>query len=249
MAGLGVTHYMESTSFCGQACHEPMQPEFTAHQVSSHSNVGCVSCHVGPGARGTIKAKMNGIRQMTLYFTGTHNRPIPVPAHGLPVAADTCERCHTPGHADRDSTRIVRAFADDEANTESTSEVVLHMAKNHWHARKDITVEYVTTDAKRKHPIRARDRRGRTGHRVPSHRTPRRRPPAKHGVWTASIAIRARPTRFHRPWNMRSIGRWRWGDTAHAAVRASRSRRSIEDGIPGPRGCRGRHPEALRGFL
>jgi len=149
VAGLGVTHYMESTTFCGQVCHEPMQPEFTAHQVSAHSAVACVSCHVGPGARGTIKAKVNGVRQMYLYATGTHNRPIPVPAHGLPVAADTCERCHTPGHPDRDTTRIVRTFADDEANTESANEVVLHTEKNHWHARKDIKVEYVTTDAKR----------------------------------------------------------------------------------------------------
>ena len=162
VAGLGVTHYMESTTFCGQACHEPMQPEFAAHQVFAHSNVGCVSCHVGPGARGTIKAKMNGMRQMYLYFTGTHNRPIPVPAHGLPVAADTCERCHTPGHANRDTTRTMRTFADDEANTESANEVVLHMAKNHWHARKDITVEYVTTDAKRESIpyVRVTDARG-----------------------------------------------------------------------------------------
>jgi nitrate/TMAO reductase-like tetraheme cytochrome c subunit len=149
VAGLGVTHYMESTPFCGQVCHEPMQPEFTAHQVSAHSNVTCVQCHVGPGAHGTIKAKMNGMRQMYLYAIGSHNRPIPVPAHGLPVAADTCERCHSPGRPDRDTTRIVRTFADDEANTESTNEVVLHMAKNHWHARKDITVEYVTTDERR----------------------------------------------------------------------------------------------------
>src|SRR5262245_25860287 len=31
VAGLGVVHYTESTAFCGQVCHEPMKPEFTAH--------------------------------------------------------------------------------------------------------------------------------------------------------------------------------------------------------------------------
>lgn len=149
VAGLGVTHYMETTEFCGQVCHEPMQPEFTAHQVSAHSQVACVSCHVGPGARGTIKAKMNGVRQMYLYATNTHNRPIPVPAHGLPVAGDTCERCHTPGHPDRDITRMIRTYADDEANTETATEFVAYTGKNHWHARKDIKVEYVTADPKR----------------------------------------------------------------------------------------------------
>ena len=149
VAGLGVTHYMETNNFCGQACHEPMQPEFTAHKVAAHSSVSCVSCHVGPGARGTIKAKMNGVRQMYLYFTGSHNRPIPVPAHGLPVAAETCERCHTRGKPDRDITRMIRTYADDEANTETATEFVSYTSRNHWHARKDITVEYVATDAKR----------------------------------------------------------------------------------------------------
>src|SRR5262249_36877852 len=42
--------YMDSVSFCGQTCHVVMQPEFTAHERSAHSNVECVSCHIGPGA-------------------------------------------------------------------------------------------------------------------------------------------------------------------------------------------------------
>ena len=49
VAGLGVTHYMESTTFCGQACHEPMQPEFTAHQVSCAQQRGLCVVSRRPG--------------------------------------------------------------------------------------------------------------------------------------------------------------------------------------------------------
>nr|MCU0752907.1 hypothetical protein [Akkermansiaceae bacterium] len=34
-------HLMETNSFCGQACHTPMEPQFSAHQHSSHAQVDC----------------------------------------------------------------------------------------------------------------------------------------------------------------------------------------------------------------
>ena len=34
-------HYMESTEFCGLACHTVMEPAHTAHQRSPHSRVAC----------------------------------------------------------------------------------------------------------------------------------------------------------------------------------------------------------------
>ena len=37
VAGYGALHSMESPSFCGQACHEPMHPQFTAWQDAPHS--------------------------------------------------------------------------------------------------------------------------------------------------------------------------------------------------------------------
>src|SRR5580693_6336100 len=43
--------YMDSDTFCGKACHTVMQPEFTAYSNSPHSHVGCVECHIGPGAQ------------------------------------------------------------------------------------------------------------------------------------------------------------------------------------------------------
>jgi hypothetical protein len=149
VAGIGVVHYTESTEFCGQVCHVPMKPEFTAHQVPPHANLDCVQCHVSPGAKGFVKAKLNGTRQLVGIITGNYERPIPTPARGMPMAADTCMRCHTPGHPNGDMTRVSHAFADDAANTDAPTTLVMHVGPIHWHARTDIRVEYVTSDAKR----------------------------------------------------------------------------------------------------
>lgn len=149
LASVGAAHYMETTSFCGQACHVPMRPEFTAHQAGPHARVTCVSCHVSPGAAGTLRAKRNGTRQLYLVLRGNFERPIPTPARGLPMAADTCAHCHQPAYPVADITRVTHEYADDEANTETATTLVVSPNRNHWHARGDVRVEYVATDAKR----------------------------------------------------------------------------------------------------
>ena len=53
-------HYMDSTEFCGMACHKVMEPEYTAFQRSPHVRVGCAGCHIGPGAERLVKAKISG---------------------------------------------------------------------------------------------------------------------------------------------------------------------------------------------
>jgi hypothetical protein len=149
VAGLGAAHYMETTSFCGQVCHVPMRPEFTAHQEGPHANVSCVACHVSPGAAGTIRAKRNGTRQLYLVLRGTFARPIPTPARGLPIAADTCAHCHQPALPMPDITRVIRAYADDEPSTETATTIVAYPNRNHWHARADVRVDYIAADEKR----------------------------------------------------------------------------------------------------
>src|SRR5574338_1285962 len=52
-------HYMDSTEFCGMACHKVMQPEYTAFQRSPHVRVGCAGCHIGAGAEWFVKAKIS----------------------------------------------------------------------------------------------------------------------------------------------------------------------------------------------
>jgi hypothetical protein len=163
IASLGAAHYMETTEFCGQVCHVPMRPEFTAHREGPHANIACVSCHVSPGAAGTIRAKQNGTRQLYLVLRGTFARPIPTPARGLPIAADTCMRCHRPGLPVPDITRVTREYDDDEASTETATTLVVYPNRNHWHARADVRVEYIASDDKRETIpyIRATDPGGR----------------------------------------------------------------------------------------
>jgi hypothetical protein len=146
LASVGVVHYTESNQFCGQVCHTPMTPQFTAHAASAHSRVNCVSCHVGPGASGFVTAKMNGTRQLYEAVRGTFSRPIPEPIGRIPTAVDTCANCHTPGRPERDLVRTLASYGDDEKNTESTTTLTMQMRANHWHARADVLVEYIATE-------------------------------------------------------------------------------------------------------
>ena len=52
--------YTESVSFCGEACHTVMKPEHVAYQAGAHARVGCVGCHVGPGAGWYVRSKLSG---------------------------------------------------------------------------------------------------------------------------------------------------------------------------------------------
>jgi len=149
VAGTGAVHYTESVTFCGQVCHTPMRPEFTAHMSPPHANVACVECHVAPGAKGFVNAKMAGTRQLYEVTVGKFNRPIPSPARGVPHAIDTCDRCHTPGHPERDVTRVNHSYADDAANTDSPTTLTMHVADIHWHAKPATRVEYIASDDKR----------------------------------------------------------------------------------------------------
>ncbi len=163
LASVGVVHYTESNEFCGQVCHAPMAPEFTAHKRSPHAKVNCVQCHIGPGAGGFAKAKMNGTRQLYLVAVGHYSRPIPEPLDRLPGVLSTCASCHTPGRPGRELTRTIAGYNDDEKSSDNATRMTLLMSANHWHARADVVVEYVSTDeARQTIPyVRVSDAQGR----------------------------------------------------------------------------------------
>jgi nitrate/TMAO reductase-like tetraheme cytochrome c subunit len=120
-------HYMDSTSFCGTACHSVMAPEYTAFVDSPHSRVGCVQCHIGPGASWFVKSKLSGARQLVAVTLGTYSRPIPSPVHELRPARDTCEQCHWPSKFHGDKLVVKEKYADDEANTRTVSVLMLRI--------------------------------------------------------------------------------------------------------------------------
>ena len=157
LAGYGTLHWMESPAFCGQVCHTPMQPQFTAWQTGPHARVACVDCHIGEGAAGFVHAKLSGVRQLLHVSVNSYPRPVP-PGAEMPAGAQaqTCARCHTPGRMVGDRIRTIRAYGDDEANAETTTVLQMHVSRTasspkaiHWHANPDITVEYIATDAER----------------------------------------------------------------------------------------------------
>jgi hypothetical protein len=151
--------YMDSVAFCGQVCHQVMQPEFTAYHDSPHARVTCVECHIGPGAPWFVKSKLSGTRQVFAVLFHTYPRPIPSPVEDLRPARETCEQCHWPEKFTGDRIATKRAYAADEANTESVTNLRLHVGGGsqrpgravgiHWHMSPSIRVRYVTTDTRR----------------------------------------------------------------------------------------------------
>ncbi|WP_243317042.1 NapC/NirT family cytochrome c [Geothrix paludis] len=124
-AGLKGVEYMDSNRFCGLTCHTVMSPEYTAFLNSPHSRVGCAQCHIGHGAPALVRAKISGTRQLFAVAFGTYSRPIPSPVEHLRPARETCEQCHWPQKFTDDKLLIRTKYADDEANTPSTSILLL----------------------------------------------------------------------------------------------------------------------------
>lgn len=151
--------FMDSPTFCGQVCHEVMQPEFTAYQNGPHSRVACVQCHIGPGAPWFVQAKLDGTRQVVAVLLNSHARPISSPVHNLRPAREVCEQCHWPEKFHGDTIFTHREFGDDEAVTESVTTMRLHVGGGgdkigravgiHWHMSPLVQVDYVATDDKR----------------------------------------------------------------------------------------------------
>jgi hypothetical protein len=151
--------YMDSTQFCGQACHSVMKPEATAHADGPHARVACVQCHIGSGAAWFAKSKLSGTRQLLAVSFHTYSRPIPAPVENLRPARDTCEQCHWPAKFHGDEVRRIVEYADDEKNTESVTTLQMHVGGGvarpgavqgiHWHADAANEIDYISTDDKR----------------------------------------------------------------------------------------------------
>jgi len=146
IASVGAVHYSESDNFCGQVCHAPMTPQFTAHKLAPHANIGCVECHVAPTAGGFVRAKMNGTRQLWEIATNSYPRPIVHARDRIPVPSETCEKCHSPMSPDNEEKRVFREHKDNEKSTEIATKMVVFAGKNHWHARPGVRIEYAASD-------------------------------------------------------------------------------------------------------
>jgi hypothetical protein len=150
--------YMDSTSFCGTTCHTVMAPEYTAYQNSPHSHVACIECHIGPGAKWFVRAKVTGLRQVFMVTFHTYPRPIPSPVKDLRPATDTCEQCHWRQRFTGDKLLVNTSYKDDEKNTPQTDVLLLKVGGRTWqgsvgihghHLADNARIRYISTDVER----------------------------------------------------------------------------------------------------
>lgn len=148
--------YTESVSFCGKACHVPMDPEFVTSEHSAHARVDCVACHVGSGATAYLKTKISGVRQLYHLAMNNYDRPIQIDSSKLRPARETCEKCHWPQKFTGGFERTYRHFLSDETNTPFSIRLLLNVGGGdphrgpvdgiHWHTNPANKVEFITTD-------------------------------------------------------------------------------------------------------
>ncbi len=147
--------YMDSVSFCGQACHSVMKPEFIGHQNSVHSSINCTECHVGSGASWVLRAKLAGVRQLAAFTLDTYSRPIPAPVHDLRPARDTCGTCHWSGKPVGDRLKVFDKFAPDETNTRSKTALLMRVGGGRMatgihgsHLREGVQITYASNPSR-----------------------------------------------------------------------------------------------------
>ncbi|HKP47799.1 MAG TPA: NapC/NirT family cytochrome c [Pyrinomonadaceae bacterium] len=163
--------YTESVNFCGQTCHV-MKPERTAYQAGAHARVGCVGCHVGPGAGWYVRSKLSGAYQLYSVTFNKFPRPITTPVHNLRPAQETCEQCHWPEKFFGAQMKVFNHYAYDEQNTLRQRRMLINVGGGspatglvtgiHWHMNIANEITYVSTDDHRQVIpwVRIKDRQG-----------------------------------------------------------------------------------------
>ena len=156
LAAMKGYHFTESPEFCGKLCHTVMTPEYTVWSNSPHAKVACVECHIGPGAKWYVKAKISGLKQIYAVLAHTYARPIETPVSNLRPARDICERCHWPEKFYTGRQKVFYHYAPDEKNTPREINMLINIGgvpKNptatgiHWHIGSE--VYYIARDSKR----------------------------------------------------------------------------------------------------
>lgn len=151
--------YTDSNAFCGEICHEVMEPEYRAYQFSPHSRVNCVQCHIGPGADWFVRSKLSGAYQVYATLFNKYPRPIPTPIENLRPAQETCEQCHWPLHFYSEKQVVNDYYESDEKNTRWNLYLLMKVGGGfeesgvtsgiHWHMNIKNKVKYYSLDKER----------------------------------------------------------------------------------------------------
>jgi nitrate/TMAO reductase-like tetraheme cytochrome c subunit len=145
--------YANSPKFCGTTCHT-MPPQDAVYKISPHANVYCTECHIGRASVAQQFArKTEDMREV--YSMVFHTYEYPIVASRSRPARETCEQCHKPEAFTADSLRVITHFATDEANTSTSTYLVMKTGGGsktqglgrgiHWHIVN--RVAYYSTDS------------------------------------------------------------------------------------------------------
>jgi NapC/NirT cytochrome c family protein len=164
--------YTESVNFCGQTCHTVMKPEYTAYLAGAHARVGCVACHVGPGAGWYVRSKISGAYQLYSVAFNKYPKPITTPVHNLRPAQETCEQCHWPEKFFGQQMKVFNRYGYDEKNTLRQRRMLINVGGGspkagpvsgiHWHMNIANEINYISIDDHRQVIpwVRVKDRQG-----------------------------------------------------------------------------------------
>ena len=136
-----------------------MHPEFIAYQNSAHARVGCVDCHVGPGAGFYVRSKLSGLYQVYAVLRDIYPRPIPTPVHNLRPAQATCEQCHWPRYFFGDRRKTFTHYLTDGSEEPWVIDMLINIGGGdpdkgytrgiHWHMNIANKIDYVARDPQR----------------------------------------------------------------------------------------------------
>jgi nitrate/TMAO reductase-like tetraheme cytochrome c subunit len=149
-------HQMESRQFCGTTCHV-MTPEARAFTQGPHAGILCVDCHVGEGAVGLVKSKIQGTHQLIAVITDNIPKPIKGAIEsGLMVpSAETCEQCHWKERPAKATVKLIPHYGEDVANTATATLLTMNIGGSAMggihgaHNEAGVEIRFVATDPKR----------------------------------------------------------------------------------------------------
>ena len=86
----GALRFTTIPQFCSK-CHV-MAPEYYTWKASSHLQITCNRCHIEPGFGNLVIQQLSAFKEVTLYFTGTYDRPIKM---SNKIKDEICTQCHS----------------------------------------------------------------------------------------------------------------------------------------------------------
>ncbi len=144
--------WTNSPAFCGKTCHT-MPPQYASYELSPHSRVSCVECHIGREFIGKQLPRKAEHSQFILRMAfGLYEYPIYV--KGMRPARDTCETCHAPTQFSNDTVVTKEHYQRDETNTPYSISLVMKTGGGtqreglgrgiHWHIENK--VQFLSTE-------------------------------------------------------------------------------------------------------